>query len=190
MASTKRKKKLNFDPPDSHESETRPTVWTPLDAPRFLPLLLRPLTWNCMPAVSGGTRLWPSLGSIVGSVESSIKGFWKSCCTGLKFPEIFSSSANDKFKTVVHKNVDLLEFSLTHANQSNSAYVKCSIPSGVEPALSCSQWAAATHHQTADREQRGGDTGMVRLGADIYASDSTRSNPVPTGHPPCRNRIL
>lgn len=169
MASTKRKRKLNFDPPDSHESETRPTVWTPLDAPRFLPLLLRPLTWNCMPAVSGGTRLWPSLGSIVGSVESSIKGFWKSCCTGLKFPEIFSSSANDKFKTIVHKNVDLLirvqpnackpvKFSLREVQHSQWRWTS----SFMQP-MSCRHTSSNSRSRTVWRRHRYGETGGRHL---------------------------
>jgi len=63
--------------------------------------------------------------------------------------------------------------------------LKCSIPRGVEPALSSSQPAATTHHQTAGREQLGGDTGMERQGAESDASDPTPNNPAPT-RPPCR----
>lgn len=63
-------------------------------------------------------------------------------------------------------------------------YLRCSIPSGAEPALSSSQPAPATHHQTTGREQPDGDTGMARQGADSDASEPTLSSPAPT-HPPC-----
>lgn len=62
---------------------------------RHTPLFLspfRPLTWICRPAVRGGTLLWPGFDITVGNMESSMKGLWVSCSTGLKFPEILSSS--------------------------------------------------------------------------------------------------
>lgn len=53
-----------------------------------------PLTWCCSPAGIGGTRLCPTLGSIEGSMESSMKGLWDSGSRGLKLPEIFSSTGD------------------------------------------------------------------------------------------------
>ena len=67
-------------------------------------------------------------------------------------------------------------------------YSRCSIPSAVEPALSSSQPAAATRHQTAGREPLGGDTGTARQGADSDASDLSPNNPAPTP-PPCLKQI-
>lgn len=67
-------------------------------------------------------------------------------------------------------------------------YSRCRIPSGVEPALSSSQLAAATHHQTADQGQLDSDTGRATQGADNDASDRTLNSPAHT-HPPYRGQI-
>lgn len=104
--------RLQFTPPDRHCC---------LSAPH------RPLTWNCRPAVSGGTLLWPSLGSIVGSMDSSMKGFWESCCTGLKFPEIFSSSANHTYNpNTVHRNGHLFIYFRSNARTKVKISPTCS----------------------------------------------------------------
>lgn len=63
--------------------------------------LHRTLTWICWAAASGGTRFWLSFGSSVGSVDSSIKGFWESGSTGLKLSEMVSSSINHKIKKII-----------------------------------------------------------------------------------------
>lgn len=68
-------------------------------------------------------------------------------------------------------------------------YLRCSIPTGVEQALSCSQPAAAIHHQIVGREQLGDDSGMVRLEADSEAADLTLKSPAPT-HLLCKSHIL
>lgn len=50
-------------------------------------------TWKCWPAVMGGTLLWPTLGTTIGMVESSVKELWESC-TGFRLPGVFSLAAN------------------------------------------------------------------------------------------------
>lgn len=107
-----------------------------------------------------------------------MKEFWESCRTGFELPEILSLAADHTYHS---KTVYTSGFN--KCRSVKNTYLRCSIPTGAEPAPSSSPPAAATRHQTTDPAQLGDDIGTVRRGEDSDGGELALNDPAHTHHP-------